>query len=84
MNSDNGAFYDDYDKSHEDEFFDAAEAAMIGYYIGDKIDQTRFGIWFNENRTIDLVYRLVGLAILGWFSWAVVLFIYYTICLVLG
>lgn len=42
---------------------------FIAYWIGSKIDQTRFGIWFNNNRTIDIicqvVKRILLLAIIG-------------------
>lgn len=38
---------------------------FIAYWIGNKIDQTRFGIWFNSNPIINVVCQLVKLILLA-------------------
>lgn len=43
--------------SHEEEFLRPVVAAAIGGYIGHKLDQTRFGIWYNNNRVVSWFYR---------------------------
>jgi hypothetical protein len=43
-----------------EDFERSAIAGIIGGYIGHKLDQTRFGIWFNQNRWIDLFYTEVA------------------------
>lgn len=40
-------------------FLKTFTAAMIGGYIGHKIDQTRFGYWYNTNPVITWIYRTV-------------------------
>lgn len=62
------------------DFEKTALASFIGYWIGHKIDQTRFGIWFNNNRIIDIIWRtgifallLTGLVLLVWFIVLVVI-----------
>lgn len=37
-------------------FAKSFSAAFIGYWLGSKLDQTRFGIWFNTNRTINVIF----------------------------
>jgi hypothetical protein len=56
------------------DFEKSALATFVGYWLGQKIDQTRFGIWFNNNRTIDRIWRsliigilLTGIGLLGYF-----------------
>lgn len=39
-------------------------ATFIGYWLGSKLDQTRFGIWFNTNPIIDLLWQLGKLILL--------------------
>lgn len=34
---------------------------FIAYWIGSKIDQTRFGIWFNNNSIVSFIWDLVKL-----------------------
>jgi len=77
MNSDNGVF--DYQEHYDHDFAKPAAAAFIGYAIGHQLDQTRFGIWFNQNRFVDTVYRLVGLAICSALLVMVVTFLYFLI-----
>lgn len=35
-------------------------SAFIGYRVGRWLDSTRFGIWFNNNKVIDFIYRTIG------------------------
>jgi len=46
--------------SHAREFARPIIAAAIGGYIGHKLDQTRFGIWFNNNRVVNWVYVTIA------------------------
>lgn len=34
-------------------------AGFIGYWIGSLIDNTRFGIWFNNNPTVQVVLTAI-------------------------
>jgi hypothetical protein len=38
-------------------------AGFIGYWLGYKIDQTRFGIWFNNNPVIDFIWNVLVAAL---------------------
>jgi hypothetical protein len=38
-----------------------AGATLAGAYIGHKIDQTRFGVWFNTNPVINLIWNFIKL-----------------------
>ena len=55
-------------------------ASFIGYWLGAKLDQTRLGIWFNTNPTVDKIWK-AGKAIL--LSVIALLVMYYVI-LVIG
>lgn len=37
---------------------------FIAYWIGSKIDQTRFGVWFNNSPVIEAVCQLLKLILL--------------------
>ena len=56
MQGDNGVFENQYQESEFEQIAHPAEAALLGGYIGHKLDQTRFGRWFNKNQVIDLIY----------------------------
>lgn len=60
-------------------FIKVAGATMAGAYIGHKIDQTRFGIWFNNNRTINAVWKLAGIVLCCYLVYLAILFV---VCLV--
>lgn len=47
-----------------EEFAKVAGWTLLGAYIGHKIDQTRFGIWFNNNRIVNLAFS-VGKCVLA-------------------
>ena len=49
---------------NQDAFARTFTAAMAGGYIGHLLDQTRFGIWFNESRVIGMIYWLIGRAVI--------------------
>ena len=53
---------------------------LLAAWIGHKLDRTRFGIWFNNNRFIDTVYKIIGRSIILVF---IILAVYYVI-LVIG
>lgn len=65
---------------NESTFMKVFAATFIGAYLGHKLDQTRFGIWFNTNRTIDFIFTVivsflqtVAIALLLWFIILVVI-----------
>jgi hypothetical protein len=62
-----------------EDFIKTAGATMAGAYIGHKIDQTRFGVWFNNNATINVLWKLAGLLITGYFAYCFVVFLYYLV-----
>lgn len=39
------------------EFLSTLGATVAGAYIGHRFDQSRAGIWFNNNATIDRIWR---------------------------
>lgn len=43
--------------NHQHEFLSTFGATMAGAYIGHRFDQSRAGIWFNNNATIDRMWR---------------------------
>lgn len=42
----------------------AGRDAFIGYALGSFVDRTRFGIWFNNNKIIDWIYKGIYLAVI--------------------
>lgn len=40
-------------------------AGFLGYTIGARLDNTRFGRWFNTNPAINLLYYLTKLLLVG-------------------
>ena len=62
--------------SHRHDFLSTFGATLAGGYIGHKFDQSRAGVWFNNNATIDRVWRamilLIKLAIVA----GVIYFVY--------
>lgn len=55
-------------------------ASFIGYWLGAKLDQTRFGIWFNTNPTVTKIWN-AGKALL---ILVVALLVMYYVILVIG
>lgn len=76
MNSDNGIFDSDEPDNSGNEFIKPFEAAMIGYVVGSQLDQTRFGIWFNKNRIVNLTYFLIARLLILFGVFLVVYYIY--------
>jgi len=73
---DNDMFDQNSDNNHFQEFARPVIAGIIGSYIGHKLDQTRFGYWFNTNTTIGIIcYWLKILFLLAIIS-GIILFFY--------
>ena len=62
-----------------DEFEKGFISGFLGYWLGSKLDQTRFGIWFNTNPIIDRIWN-AGKAIL--FSVIALLVVYYIVLII--
>jgi hypothetical protein len=61
---DNNIFDQDlHPHSNLGDFARTAGATLAGAYIGHKLDQTRFGYWFNTNPVVTFFWRLAGVAI---------------------
>lgn len=54
-------------------------AAFIGYWIGHKIDNTRFGIWFNTNPTVTKIWNAGKALLLAAGAFLVVMYAYFVI-----
>ncbi|HET7637771.1 MAG TPA: hypothetical protein VFK47_03430 [Ktedonobacteraceae bacterium] len=63
------------------EIIDPLVAGMVGSYIGAKLDQTRFGIWYNTNKTVTAIYKFMQIAAILFAIYCVGLFFYYVITL---
>lgn len=63
------------------EFIDPLIAGMVGSYIGHKLDRTRFGIWFNTNKTVTAIFDLMKIAAYMFAIYCVCLFFYYMVTL---
>lgn len=75
MNSDNDIF-DTAQQHNFGEFIRPAVAGLIGGYIGHKLDQTRFGIWFNNNRIVNRIYVEVAKLVVVSIAVAIVWFLF--------
>lgn len=41
------------------DFLTTGAAVMVGAYVGNKLDNTRFGIWVNTNPTMQGVFTVI-------------------------
>jgi len=54
---DNGLF--DGPPDHQHTFLDSAAWAFTGYVVGSKLDNTRFGRWFNTSKVVGFIGRMI-------------------------
>lgn len=69
--------FDDPHQNHFEDFARPFAAAIIGGYIGSRLDRTRFGYWFNTNPVVGMFCYWLKLAVCFAVAAFILLFIYY-------
>lgn len=54
-------------------------AFIVGAAIGARLDNTRFGVWFNNSPIINAIYKIGKIAFWLFAAYCAVLFIYFVI-----
>lgn len=54
-------------------------AFVVGATIGAWLDNTRFGIWFNNSPVVNFIYKIVKTTFWLFVAYCAVLFIYFVI-----
>lgn len=73
---DNSIFDSQQDHNNVQDFVRPVLAGVVGAYIGHKLDQTRFGVWVNTNRTIDTTIYWIKIVAIFAITIAVLLYAY--------